>query len=52
MTAAGDRWRAFALLCAKACKGSAPFEPIAQALREAADQEAQVYQKLKNFKAT
>ena len=43
---AGDRWRRFALACARVCKGkTADFDPaeIARLLRECAAQEKSVY---------
>ncbi len=51
MTEAGDRWRRFALACARVCKGkTADFDAaeIARLLRECAAQEKSVYTLLKS----
>jgi hypothetical protein len=53
MTEAGDRWRQFALACAKACKSkTADFDvrEIAKLLRHCAEQEKLVYSLLKSIK--
>jgi len=53
MTESGDRWRLFALACARACKGkTVDFDPvkIAMLLRESAIQEKRVYTFLKSLK--
>ena len=53
MTEAGDRWRRFALACARVCKGkTADFDAveIARLLRECAAQEKLVYRLLKSAK--
>ena len=54
MTEAGDKWRQFALACAKACKRkSADFNvvEIAQLAKNCADQEKRVYNHLKSIKS-
>ncbi len=53
MTEAGDRWRRFALACARVCKGrTADLDTaeIARLLRECAAQEKLVYTLLKSAK--
>ncbi|MFZ7125020.1 MAG: BtrH N-terminal domain-containing protein [Desulfobacterales bacterium] len=50
MTAAGDRWRRFALMGSRNCKGRATEEEslpaMASVLRECADRETEIYRKL------
>ena len=47
LSAAGDRWREFALLGAQACKGrergSTVYTELASVMRDCADREAQVF---------
>jgi hypothetical protein len=53
MTVAGDRWRRFALACAKACKSkTADFDvrEIAEQLKKCAAQEKRVYSLLRSMK--
>jgi hypothetical protein len=55
MTEAGDRWRRFALACARVCKGkTADFDTgeIARLLRDCAAQEKLVYELLKSARMT
>ncbi len=51
MTDAGDKFREFALLCAKACKNieTADLNLISQALNNAAEAEAEAYKKLSSL---
>ena len=53
MTEAGDRWRLFALACARVCKGkraAIDADEIARLLRECAALEKLVYELLKSAK--
>ncbi len=55
MTIAGDRWREFAYLAGKVCKGRATsditYPLLADILLDCADKEEKVFKKLKNLKA-